>query len=230
VISPIGQCQSQRKNKGCAEPFFKERLTMPKSRVFLATAAIALSVPAQAAYVVNIVQSGTDVVATGSGSINTSGLVIDSIGGGSHAITPVGGYLWLGAAAPQITLYGGVAGPMSFGPGFANAFSSSSGSSVWIWGSGGGRAIGVPVGYVSGSSLGISTSTWANSTIASLGATPGTYVWSWGAGVDADTFTLRIEGGPAVPEPATWAMMIAGFGLVGGVMRRTKVTAKLHTV
>lgn len=24
----------------------------------------------------------------------------------------------------------------------------------------------------------------------------------------------------AVPEPATWAMMIAGFGLVGGVMRR----------
>ena len=25
---------------------------------------------------------------------------------------------------------------------------------------------------------------------------------------------------PAVPEPATWAMMIAGFGLVGGAMRR----------
>ncbi len=27
----------------------------------------------------------------------------------------------------------------------------------------------------------------------------------------------------AVPEPATWAMMIAGFGLVGGMMRRRKV-------
>jgi len=25
---------------------------------------------------------------------------------------------------------------------------------------------------------------------------------------------------PVVPEPATWAMMIAGFGLVGGAMRR----------
>ena len=25
---------------------------------------------------------------------------------------------------------------------------------------------------------------------------------------------------PAVPEPGTWAMMIAGFGIVGGVMRR----------
>jgi hypothetical protein len=27
---------------------------------------------------------------------------------------------------------------------------------------------------------------------------------------------------PAVPEPATWAMMIAGFGLVGGAMRRRR--------
>nr|AGU09949.1 hypothetical protein [uncultured organism] len=26
----------------------------------------------------------------------------------------------------------------------------------------------------------------------------------------------------AVPEPATWAMMIGGFGLTGGMMRRTK--------
>ncbi|WP_380877870.1 hypothetical protein ACFB49_14600 [Sphingomonas sp. DBB INV C78] len=29
---------------------------------------------------------------------------------------------------------------------------------------------------------------------------------------------------PLVPEPATWAMMIAGFGLVGGAMRRQQVT------
>jgi type IV pilus assembly protein PilY1 len=28
----------------------------------------------------------------------------------------------------------------------------------------------------------------------------------------------------AVPEPASWAMMIAGFGLVGGAMRRRSVT------
>jgi hypothetical protein len=31
-------------------------------------------------------------------------------------------------------------------------------------------------------------------------------------------------GTPAVPEPATWAMMIAGFGLVGGVMRRRRAS------
>ncbi len=32
-------------------------------------------------------------------------------------------------------------------------------------------------------------------------------------------------GRPVVPEPATWAMMIAGFGLVGGVMRRRRVVS-----
>ena len=32
------------------------------------------------------------------------------------------------------------------------------------------------------------------------------------------TFTAALAG--AVPEPATWAMMIAGFGMVGGSLRR----------
>jgi hypothetical protein len=31
--------------------------------------------------------------------------------------------------------------------------------------------------------------------------------------------------GAAVPEPATWAMMIVGFGGVGALMRRRRVTA-----
>jgi hypothetical protein len=30
---------------------------------------------------------------------------------------------------------------------------------------------------------------------------------------------------PAVPEPATWAMMLAGFGIVGGAMRRRQRTS-----
>jgi hypothetical protein len=43
------------------------------------------------------------------------------------------------------------------------------------------------------------------------------------AGIDA-----LARGGPqlaAVPEPATWSMMIAGFGLVGGAMRLARRTA-----
>lgn len=41
------------------------------------------------------------------------------------------------------------------------------------------------------------------------------------------TLTVRevVPPGPTVPEPATWTMMIGGFGLVGGAMRRRKASA-----
>ena len=38
--------------------------------------------------------------------------------------------------------------------------------------------------------------------------------------IGANSATLT--GGPAVPEPASWAMMVGGFGLVGGALRRRK--------
>ncbi|MFN7175352.1 MAG: PEPxxWA-CTERM sorting domain-containing protein, partial [Thermaurantiacus sp.] len=31
-------------------------------------------------------------------------------------------------------------------------------------------------------------------------------------------------GGGVIPEPATWAMLIAGFGLVGGAARRRRAS------
>lgn len=45
----------------------------------------------------------------------------------------------------------------------------------------------------------------------------------WQNGADLVTLDNVVLAGPnvggAVPEPATWAMMVAGFGLVGGAMR-----------
>jgi hypothetical protein len=47
-----------------------------------------------------------------------------------------------------------------------------------------------------------------------------------GSGGD-DSFKLNAASitTPAVPEPATWAMMIGGFGLIGGTMRRRAAAA-----
>ena len=46
-------------------------------------------------------------------------------------------------------------------------------------------------------------------------------------GIPAKDFVIdRVYFGAAVPEPASWAMMLGGFGLVGGAMRaRRKATA-----
>jgi hypothetical protein len=39
-------------------------------------------------------------------------------------------------------------------------------------------------------------------------------------GSGTDVFTLGSVGTPAIPEPATWAMMIGGFGMLGAATRR----------
>jgi hypothetical protein len=45
-------------------------------------------------------------------------------------------------------------------------------------------------------------------------------------GSGTDIFTLGSVSTPAIPEPATWAMMIGGFGLAGSAMRRrSRITA-----
>jgi hypothetical protein len=59
--------------------------------------------------------------------------------------------------------------------------------------------------------------------------------------IAAGTYTLTISGKSfgdkatfagnfnvaAVPEPATWAMMVGGVGMVGGAMRRRRVSTKV---
>lgn len=66
----------------------------------------------------------------------------------------------------------------------------------------------------------------------------GNYLFNWNAGSRPGGSALASqiklldlpERIPAtVPEPATWAMMIIGFGLVGGVVRRDRRTVALHT-
>jgi hypothetical protein len=53
------------------------------------------------------------------------------------------------------------------------------------------------------------------------GVPSGGYIYQNLGTFELDTFDVSVSG--AVPEPATWAMMIAGFGLVGWAMRRREL-------
>jgi len=78
----------------------------------------------------------------------------------------------------------------------------------------------VPSGYVSGTALS-SSATWNSATVASLGVTPGTYVWSWGAGANQN-FTLIIRGA-GVPDGGSTVSLL-GFALVGLTALRRKLS------
>jgi len=40
--------------------------------------------------------------------------------------------------------------------------------------------------------------------------------------IQVDNINVSLPAAAAVPEPATWAMMLGGFGLIGGTMRKTR--------
>jgi hypothetical protein len=177
---------------------------------------IGLSVtPVQAGYVVDLTQVGSNVVATGSGPIDLTGLSFVGGGGGPgpSAMNPTDVAIITGAAAVT-DVYIGATGPTSFGSGGFTSVSSGSGDQVGIDGinqPGIDGVIRVPSGYVSDSPLS-DTATYASQTFASLGATPGRYEWTWGSGANQN-FTLDI--GTVVPEPSTWVMMALGFAGLG---------------
>jgi len=197
----------------------------PVAALAAVCAAAAFAAPAEAAYVVNIEEVGSSVIGTGSGSIDLTALTILGIPRiEAPRIFPSPGIVALGLnqdPLPQGQFYTGVSGPVSLGGfGFSNPFADGSGPSVGIVGAG--QELFVPKGYVSGTPLGTSTLIYTGGfTIANLGLTPGTSVWTWGSGADADSFTLNI----GVPEPATWAMLILGVAMVGFTARRRRQAA-----
>jgi len=114
------------------------------------------------------------------------------------------------------TFYSGVTGPTTqFGSGSFTNPSSGSGNLVEI--NGGTDHLFLPLGYSSGAALS-DTDTWNGASFSSLGVTPGTYVWTWGTGPDADSYTLNV-GSVSVPEPS--ATVLCGLAAVGMIRRRS---------
>ena len=63
--------------------------------------------------------------------------------------------------------------------------------------------------------------TFNNATFASLGVTPGTYVWTWGTGLENQNFTLVI-GGAGVPDGGS-TISLLGCALLGLAALRRKL-------
>ena len=191
------------------------------SLMFTAVTAWLFSIRPVQAYTVTLEQIGSNVVANGSGAINLTGLSFLASGtqGGGILQPPIGAITTGTTDSANVTIFSGFSGPTSFGSGNGDIASSGSGDRVGIVGLFG--QLSVPDGYVSGAAL-LSSATWNNATFASLGVTPGTYVWSWGTGLPNQNFTLII-GGAGVPDGGSTVSLL-GFGLVGLAVLRRKLS------
>jgi hypothetical protein len=203
--------------------------SLPKKLLLLAVFAIAVtsffSVRPAESFTVTLEQVGANVVATGSGAINLTGLTFASAGFfASGGMGPSIANLVV-ADGTDLSLYTGFSGPSSFGPGTITNASSDSGDSVSIIGAAvfPGPGIFLPAGYVSGTALSDS-STYNSATFASLGVTPGTYVWTWGTGLPDQNFTLQIGLGlpPPIPDGGSTVSLL-GCALLGLAAFRAQI-------
>jgi VPDSG-CTERM motif len=190
----------------------------PLPKLLFALTAVAVtssfSVQPAQAYTVTLEQVGANVVANGSGAINLTGLTGLTFPSGDFVVPQMnasfGAILTGQVLGGAVTGYTGFTGPTSFGPG--GFFFATTGSGDLVGISSGAGALYVPLGYVSGTALSDSM-TFNSATFASLGVTPGTYVWTWGTGLRNQNFTLVI-GGVGVPDGGTTAFLL-GCALLG---------------
>jgi len=157
------------------------------SLVFTAVTGSLVCVQPAQAYTVTLQQVGANVVATGSGAIDLTGLNFGTtLTNGQALIVANEAQIFTGPTSlTSFDLYTGLSGPTDFGSGFVKFANSGSGDLVGI---GAFELLIVPHGYISGNPLSDSM-TFNNATFSSLGVTPGTYVWTWGTGYVGDWVT-----------------------------------------
>jgi hypothetical protein len=213
-----------------------------KSAIRMVMASVGLfattSGASHAGVTIDITHNGADTIVTASGTLNRSALT-DSIAFLSAfrpGMNDFGGALGSSQALvlgeQTVLAYALRSGPTFEGPSypFFGAedpgqsqlhFSSGSGDLISLGYSGTSMGVGIGVAdsYVNGAPLAAS-GTWVGMDLSRLGVTVGdTFTWTWGVDDTADFLTINVT---AVPEPSSYALMLAGLGLVGLAVRKVK--------
>jgi len=174
---------------------------------------------ANAVITITATESGPDVIFSYSGSITD----LDNF--------PTGGPSTFGGVLlPNLVFrigdgtltfnVGPVTGPTSFGPGTTLFTANSNSGSPFLLNFSSISTLGVPAGYTPGTFIS-GTSTYNNSTFASLGVTPGTYVWTLG-NTAQDTITLNIGATPVPFESDALPVVGSALFMAGGLWWKKK--------
>jgi hypothetical protein len=143
-----------------------------------------------------LLEVGGDVVLSGSGTMNTTSLGLTQVFFRSSGVVPQASQFGCGLAGPGpfncvIFTGGTITSPSNFGTSGQTIGNSGTGNFFGIGFGNSSNRLFVPTGYVSGSFVS-GTTTFNSTTLATLGATPGTYTWSWGSGPTASSIILQV--------------------------------------
>lgn len=172
-------------------------------RYLVGSVLLATSAMAHAVYTITIVETGGNVVMTGTGSLNTTGLTFSVTSAGCTDIRPDS--LCIGSGFSDRVALNALTPALS---GFATAGQfqddARTGDAVFIFS----NALFVPPGYVSGSPLS-SSSTFNGRTFASMGLTLGTRTLTL---PNNDTIVINITNVP--PTIATPVPTLGQYGIM----------------
>jgi hypothetical protein len=202
------------------------RQTLIRACLGAFVALVTLAPTSRGEFIITFSESGGNVVANGTGSLNTTALTNLGTMTLVASVGPAGGIAEVGMLVDTVNTFVNISGPLSFGTGGLTFATSGTGMQA-----------GVNIQSVNGMELLVSTSykggtftnssTWAGETISGLGLAPGTYEWTWGTGANADDLKLVVPS-PAVPAPNSMILAVTAIGVVGfwvGIRRRRAAAA-----
>lgn len=190
----------------------------PQWLALLAGTILAAQTTSQAALSFTLQEVGSDVVLTllPGGSLNLTGLTGGSPSSSNGSVYPSSSF-FVGSGTADFYSTVSLSGPSNFGSLFSSPMPATS-SSGSPWGLITFGSIAVPTGYISGTSIGASsTSNWTGQTLSSMNVTTGVYTWTLG---NTDTVTLTVGSVTPVPEAGPGA--IAGLGLAVATLRQLR--------